>query len=147
MPEYFESRRAGFVISTDPARLDFAIIHDFLSRAYWAVGRPRLAAERAFAHSLPFGLYQGARQIGMARVVSDCAIFAYLMDVFIHEDYRGRGLGRWLIESILSHPDLKDVRRWVLATSDAHAFYARFGFKSISQSGSWMERLKPFPGE
>ena len=147
MQKYFESRRGEFSISTDPDRLDFAAICDFLTRAYWAKGRPREATERAYAHSLVFGLYDGPRQIGVARVVSDTAIFAYLMDVFIHEDYRGRGLGKWLLETILDYPDLKHVRRWMLATSDAHQLYARYGFRSTSQPDSWMERLQPFAGE
>ena len=147
MQKYFESQRGGFTISTDPARLDFDAIHDFLTRAYWATGRPREATERAYAHSLVFGLYDGSRQIGVARVLSDTAIFAYLMDVFVHEDYRARGLGKWLLETIFEHPDLKNVRRWMLATSDAHELYARYGFKSPSRPDSWMERLKPFPEE
>jgi GNAT superfamily N-acetyltransferase len=90
----FETHRDGLTISTDPARLDLDAICDFLTRAYWAKGRPREATERAYAHSLVFGLYDGSRQIGVARVLSDTAIFAYLMDVFVHEDYRGRGLGK-----------------------------------------------------
>ena len=147
MQKYYESQRGGFTISADPARLDFDAICDFLTRAYWAKGRPREATERAYAHSLVFGLYDGSRQIGVARVLSDTAIFAYLMDVFVHEDYRARGLGKWLLETIFEHPDLKNVRRWMLATSDAHELYARYGFKSPSHPDSWMERLKPFPGE
>jgi GNAT superfamily N-acetyltransferase len=143
----FETHRDGLTISTDPARLDLDAICDFLTRAYWAKGRPREATERAYAHSLVFGLYDGSRQIGVARVLSDTAIFAYLMDVFVHEDYRGRGLGKWLIETIFEYPDLKNVRRWMLATSDAHELYARYGFKSPSQQDSWMEKLKPFPNE
>jgi GNAT superfamily N-acetyltransferase len=147
MQPLFESHRDGLTISTDPARLDFDAICDFLTRAYWARGRPREATERAYAHSLVFGLYDGSRQIGVARIVSDYAIFAYLMDVFIHEDHRGRGLGKWLLETILEYPDLKNVRRWMLATSDAHELYARYGFKSTRQPELWMERLKPFAGE
>ncbi len=147
MSEFFESRRGEFVVSADPNRLDFNVIHDFLARAYWAQGRPRAAVERAFAHSLPFGLYEGSRQIGVARVLSDNAVFAYLMDVFIHEDYRGRGLGQWLLESVMSHPDLKDARRWMLATRDAHELYARFGFHPVDDPSLWMERIKPFPEE
>ena len=147
MPKIFESSRDGFLISTDPARLDFDVICDFLKRAYWAQGRPREAVERAFAHSLPFGLYEGSRQIGMARVLSDGAVFAYLMDVFIHEEYRGRGLGKWLVETVLAHPDVKNVRRWMLATSDAHELYARFGFQPIDDPTMWMQRIQPFPDE
>ena len=147
MQKIFESRRDEFLISTDPARLDFDVICDFLKRAYWAQGRPREAAERAFAHSLPFGLYEGSRQIGMARVLSDGAVFAYLMDVFVHEDYRGRGLGKWLVETVLAHPDVKNVRRWMLATSDAHELYSRFGFHPVEDPATWMDRIKPFPDE
>jgi GNAT superfamily N-acetyltransferase len=147
MRQYFESRCDELLISTDPARLDFDAICDFLTRAYWARGRSREATERAYAHSLVFGLYDGSRQIGVARVLSDTAIFAYLMDVFVHEDYRGRGLGKWLLETIFEYPDLKNVRRWMLATSDAHELYARFGFKSSSNPELWMEKLKPFPEE
>lgn len=147
MKKYFETRRDEFTISADPARLDFDVMYDFLKRAYWAQGRPRQAVERAFEHSLPFGLYAGPRQIGMARVLSDYAVFAYLMDVFIHEDYRGRGLGKWLLESVMAHPDLKNVRRWMLATRDAHALYSQFGFHPVEDPALWMERIKPFPEE
>ena len=147
MQQPFESRRGDFTISTDPARLDLDAICGFLTRAYWAKGRPDQATVRAYAHSLVFGLYDGARQIGMARVVSDTVIFAYLMDVFVQEEYRGRGLGTWLIETVLSHPDLKDVRRWMLATSDAHELYARFGFVPLDEPGNWMQRVVPFATE
>jgi len=147
MQKYFETHRDGLTISTDPARLDFDAICDFMTRAYWAPGRTRDVTERAFAHSLAFGLFDGPRQIGMARVVSDFTVFAYLMDVFVHEDYRGRGLGKWLIETIFDHPDLKNIRRWMLATRDAHELYARYGFVTPSEPKFWMERLRPFPGE
>ena len=147
MSNYFESQRDNLTLSTDPARLDMDAVCDFLSRAYWAKGRPRAATERAFARSLVFGLYDGARQVGIARVVSDFAIFAYLCDFFIHEDYRGRGVGKWLLDTIFTHPELKTVRRWMLATSDAHELYARYGFKSPGQPEIWMEWLRPFPEE
>jgi GNAT superfamily N-acetyltransferase len=147
MQSYFETQRAGLTISTDPARLDMDAICDFLARSYWSKGRPRAVTERGYANSLVFGLYDGTRQIGMARVVSDYAIFAYLLDVFVHEDYRGRGLGKWLIETVFDAPDLKNIRRWMLSTSDAHELYARYGFKSPGQPDSWMEWLRPFPEE
>ncbi len=147
MQRTFETQRDPFIISTDPAHLNVETIHGFLTRAYWAKGRPREITERAFANSIVFGVYEGERQIGMARVISDCAIFAYLLDVFIDEKYRGRGLGQWLIETILAHPELKNVRRWMLATQDAHELYARYGFKSPTEPEFWMERLRPFPGE
>ena len=147
MQKIFEVHREGLTISTDAARLDMDVICDFLTRAYWAKGRPRAATERAYQNSLVFGLYAGPRQVGVARVVSDFSIFAYLMDVFVHEDYRGRGLGQWLVATVLDHPDLKNVRRWMLATSDAHELYATFGFQVISDPRGWMERLRPFEGE
>src|SRR5688572_31307281 len=131
MPQILETHRDTFTISTDPARLDLDAICDFLKRAYWASTRPRERTERAIQNSLVFGVYEGDRQIGVARVVSDYAVFAYLCDVFIHEDYRTHGLGKWLIETVLEHPDLKEVRRWLLATYDAHGLYERFGFAAI----------------
>jgi GNAT superfamily N-acetyltransferase len=122
-------------------------IVDMLSRAYWAQGRPRERTDHALKNSLVFGVYQGGRQVGVARVVSDLSIVAYLCDVFIHEEYRGRGLGKWLVESIFSHPDLLTIRRWLLATSDAHELYRKLDFGGIMQPEMWMERLRPFPGE
>src|ERR1044071_4419236 len=131
MPQIIETHRDNFTISTDPSRLDLDAIFDFLSRAYWANTRPHERTERAIQNSLTFGVYEGNKQIGVARVVTDYSIFAYLCDVFIHEDYRAHGLGTWLIQTILEHPNLKEVRRWVLVTSDAHGLYKRFGFASI----------------
>jgi GNAT superfamily N-acetyltransferase len=142
-----EIHRDQFTISTDPSRLDMNTAHDFLSRSYWAKGRPRERTEQAFANSLVFGVYEGSRQIGMARVVTDYTIVAYLCDVFIHEDYRGHGLGKWLMQSMLEHPDLKHVRRWLLATDDAHGLYRQFGFEPLADVEKWMQRLRPFPNE
>src|SRR5919108_5898476 len=131
MPQIIEVHRDQFTISTDPVRLDRDAIVDFLTRAYWAKGRPPERTERALANSLVFGLYDREKQIGLVRVVSDYAIFAYLCDVFIHEDYRAHGLGKWLIQTILEHPDLTEMRRWVLVTNDAHGLYKQYGFTSI----------------
>jgi GNAT superfamily N-acetyltransferase len=147
MPHIFEVQRERFTISTDPARLDIDAVCDFLTRAYWANTRPRDRTERAIQNSLVFGVYEGERQIGLARVVTDYSIFAYLCDVFIHEDYRAYGLGKWLIQTILDHPDLRDMRRWVLVTNDAHGLYKQFGFTSIDDPEHWMQMLKPFPEE
>jgi GNAT superfamily N-acetyltransferase len=147
MSQLLETHRDQFTISTDPARLDINAIADMLTRAYWAKGRPRERTERALANSLVFGVYEGERQIGLARVVSDYAIFAYLCDVFIHEDFRGHGLGKWLMETILSHPNLQGLRRWTLVTSDAHGLYRQYGFTSLNDPDGWMEILRPFPGE
>ncbi len=147
MPQIFEVHQDQFTISTDPARLDMDAIVDMLQRAYWATGRPRERTERAFHNSLVFGIYDGDRQIGMARVVTDYSIFAYLCDVFIHEDYRARGLGKWLMQTIMNHPDLVDMRRWLLVTSDAHGLYRQFGFTTIEDPGRWMQIFKRFPQE
>lgn len=147
MPQITETHKDKFTISTDPSRLDVDAICGFLTRAYWASSRPRTYTERAIQHSLVFGLYDGDRQIGLARVVSDYAVFAYLCDVFIHEEYRGHGLGKWLIQTVLEHPELKDIRRWLLITTDAHGLYQQFGFKTIEDPERWMQNFKPFRQE
>ena len=147
MSQILETHRDRFTISTDPARLDIDAICDFLTRAYWANTRPPKRTEHAIQNSLVFGVYEGDRQIGVARVVSDYAVFAYLCDVFIHEDYRTHGLGKWLVETVLEHPDLKEVRRWLLATHDAHGLYERFGFASIEEPERWMQMVRRFPEE
>jgi N-acetylglutamate synthase-like GNAT family acetyltransferase len=147
MSQIIETHRDNFTISTDPSRLDMDAIFDFLTRAYWANTRPRERTERAIENSLAFGVYEGDKQIGVARVVTDYSIFAYLCDVFIHENYRAHGLGKWLIQTILEHPNLKDVRRWVLITSDAHGLYKQFGFASIEDPEHWMQNFKRFPEE
>ena len=147
MPQIIETHRDQFTISTDPTRLDLDTICDFLKRAYWANTRPRERTERAIKNSLVFGVYDGKQQIGVARVVSDYSIFAYLCDVFIHEGYRTHGLGKWLIQTIMEHPDLIEMRRWVLVTNDAHGLYKQFGFTSIEDPEHWMQYFKRFPGE
>ena len=147
MSQILETHRDRFTISTDPARLDIDAICDFLTRAYWANTRPCKRTEHAIQNSLVFGVYEGDRQIGVARVVSDYSVFAYLCDLFIHEDYRTHGLGKWLVETILEHPDLKEVRRWLLATHDAHGLYERFGFAAIEEPERWMQMVRRFPEE
>lgn len=120
---------SDYEISTDPARLDLDVIHAFLREAYWSPGIPRDVLERAIAHSIVFGLYapDGA-QAGFARVVTDRATFGYLADVFVLPAHRGRGLGVRIVDAVMRHPDLQGLRRFVLATADAHSLYARFGF-------------------
>jgi len=147
MPRILEAHRENFIISTDPTRLDVDAIAEMLTRAYWARGRPRERVDRSLANSLVFGLYDGEKQIGLARIISDYAIFAYLCDVFIQEDYRGQGLGKWLMQTVHSHPDLQGLRRWTLATRDAHSLYSQFGWTSLNDPNSWMEILNPFQGE
>ncbi len=140
MPDY---HRDGFTISTDPDRLDLDAIHGYLSRSYWAEGVPREVVARSIRHALCFGLYREAEQIGFARVVTDRATFAYLADVFVLEAYRGRGLSKWLMECIIIHPDLQGLRRWMLATQDAHGLYAQYGFAPLAHPDRFMERRPP----
>ncbi|MBL8061431.1 MAG: GNAT family N-acetyltransferase [Anaerolineales bacterium] len=136
-----EYKRDPFFISDDPARLDMDAICDFLSRAYWAETRPRDVIEKSIQYSLNFGVYDGKRQIGFARVVTDRAIFAYLCDVFIHEEYRGHSLGKWMMECVMAHPDLQGLKRWCLLTRDAHGLYHQFGFTELADPSRWMERF------
>jgi GNAT superfamily N-acetyltransferase len=143
MLQSFESHRDNLLISTDPARLDLDAITEMLTRAYWAKGRTREMVARTIQHSLVFGLYDGKHQVGLARVVSDYTTFAWLCDVFIREDYRGRGLGKWLMETIALYPDLQNLRRWLLATRDAHGLYRQYGFTSLDDPSRWMEKSKP----
>lgn len=130
-------------ISTDKDRLDVNLIVDYLSKqAYWAKGRSRLTVETSIEHSLCFGVYLEEKQIGFARVVSDFAIFAWLMDVFILPGYRGKGYSKQLLSAIFSHPDLQGLQRWGLNTKDAHGLYAQFGFKTVIDSDLYMERVR-----
>ena len=135
--------RDGYVISTDPARLDVDVIHRFLTESYWAAGVPRDVVKRSIEQSLPFGLYTENRQIGFARVITDRATFAYLADVFVLDEFRGEGLGKWLIEVVVSHSELAGLRRWMLATRDAHGLYRKSGFTELSQPERWMEKHQP----
>ena len=138
-----EYRNGKFVISTDPAKLDVDAIHAFLTQSYWARGIPRDIVARSIKHSLCFGVYEGPRQIGFARVISDFATYAYVGDVYILEAYRGQGLGKWLMDSITAHPDLQGLRRWSLMTRDAHGLYRQFGFTPLKNPDAYMERTNP----
>ena len=139
-----EWRRGEYVISTDPARLDRALIHAFLSRAsYWAEGIPFAVVTRALDHSLCFGLYAPSGQVGLARVVTDCATVAYLADVFVVDEHRGRGLSKWLMEVVVAHPALQGLRRFLLNTRDAHGLYRQFGFTTLTAAEWAMERFDP----
>ena len=135
-----EWHRDGFTISTDPARLDQDAIYAFLSTSYWARGIPRDVMERSIAHALPFGIYEGERQVGFARVVTDRATVGYLGDVFVLEPWRGRGLSQWLVECVLAHPELQGFRRWFLLTRDAHGLYEKYGFTPLASPDRWMEK-------
>ena len=130
-----------FEISTDKERLDVPMIHRFLTEeSYWAKTRTPDQTRRAIENSLCFGVYAGHRQIGFARVVSDFATFAYVGDVFVVAEFRGRGLSKRLIEAVVSHPDLQGLRRWLLATRDAHGLYEQFEFSGLKYPERWMER-------
>jgi GNAT superfamily N-acetyltransferase len=143
MFETFEVHQASFTISTDPARLQIEVIVAALRDSYWANQRSRDVIEQSLEHSLCFGVYHGEHQVGLARVITDYATFAYLCDVFILESERGHGLGRWLMQTVMTHPELQGLRRWMLATRDAHGLYAQYGFTALPAPERWMERFNP----
>ena len=139
-----EWKHGEYIISTDDARLDLNVIHDYLSNSsYWATGRSVETIKRSIENSLTFGLYKGEHQIGFARIVTDYATFAWVADVFVLDSFRGQGLGTWLMEVILSHPELQGFRRWTLSTKDAHELYRKFGFTELMRPERWMERHDP----
>lgn len=131
--------KGDFEISTDPARINVSVVYEFLTNSYWAKGIPAETVRRSIENSICFGVYCRKEQVGFARVITDRATFAYLADVFILPSYRGRGLSRWLMECIVGHPNLQGLRRWMLATRDAHGLYARFGFAAVKAPERWME--------
>ena len=139
--QIIEARRGDYLISTDPNKLDLAVIHGYLSgESYWAQGRPLDVMQRALEHSLCFGVYLGDRQMGLARIVTDYATFAWLCDVFILDPHRGRGLGKWLIQTVVAHPALQGVLT-VLGTRDAHGLYQGYGgFEPMQDLERWMLR-------
>jgi GNAT superfamily N-acetyltransferase len=163
LDEIVEHRRGEFLIGTDRSRLDLDVIHGFLTNCYWAKGIPREVVARSIEHSLCFGVYDGGgvdprlakearqgaptdrtlAQVGFALVVSDFATVAYLGDVFILDSHRGRGLSKWLMESIMQHPALQNLRRWILLTRDAHGLYAQFGFTPVKSPERYMELHRP----
>lgn len=139
-----EVNRDEYCISTDKSRLQIEIVQGFLANeSYWATTRTPEQTQRAIENSICFGLYYGENQIGFARVVSDKATFAYVGDVFVLEEFRGKGLSKWLMETIVAHPDLQRLRRWLLATRDAHGLYSQYGFGALKFPDRWMERTAP----
>ncbi len=139
-----EWQSGEFTISTDKKLLQTERIHEFLSvESYWANERTRKQTETAIENSLCFGVYEGARQIGFARVISDLATFAYIGDVYILAEFRGRGLSKFLMKTMLEYPELQNLRRWILATRDAHGLYEQFGFHSLNFPERWMEKPAP----
>lgn len=135
-----EFYREDYVISTDPSRLDLPWIHNYLSNdAYWSRGITFQVFRKSVENSLCFGVYHQATQVGFGRAISDLATFAYLSDVFIAESYRRRGLGKWLVDCILGYPELQGLRRWMLATTNAHGLYKQYGFTPLRRPESIME--------
>jgi GNAT superfamily N-acetyltransferase len=129
----------AFTVTDDPAQIDVDVVHDYLRRSYWAENIPRELVRRSIEHSLCFSVLAAGRQVGFARVISDRTTFAYLADVFVLEDWRGRGVSKFLVRCILAHPQLQGLRRWLLTTRDAHGLYRQFGFRPPAHPERLME--------
>jgi len=136
-------QRDDFTITDDFSALDITLIHDFLRHSYWAKEIPRETVVRSLEHSICFGMFYKDNQIGFCRVVTDCATFAYLADVFVIETFRAQGLGKWLVDCVLAHPDLQGLRRWMLSTLDAHWLYEKHNFVPLKHPDWFMEIAKP----
>ena len=142
-----EWHKDEYSISTDKSKLDVGTIHHFLyTTAYWAVGRPMTVVRKTIENSLCFGVYEGEKQVGFARIVTDYATFGWMCDVFILPSHRRRGLGKWLVECVVAHPDIKGLRRILLSSRDAHALYEKYGgFHSMHYPDTWMEKFTEIP--
>jgi GNAT superfamily N-acetyltransferase len=132
-----------YEITTDKSKLDLEVIHEFLKNSYWSPGIPRETLAKAMEQSLCFGVLQSGVLVGFARVISDYATFAYLADVFVLESHRGKGLSKRLMEAVIADPQLQGLRRFLLATRDAHGLYAQFGFKPLAAPPRFMEINRP----
>ena len=139
MPHH-EWQRDDCLVTTDPARVDLDFVHGFLTASYWAAGITRETVHRSIEHAIPFTLFVSGAPAGFARVVSDRATVAYVGDVFVLPEFRGRKLSVWLMECVMAHSELQGLRRWILLTRDAHGLYAKFGFNSLHAPERWMER-------
>lgn len=138
-----EWHEGEYTLTTDRARVDLGVVHDTLTRSYWATGIPLEVVRRSIEHSLNFSLLRGAELVGFARVITDYATFAYVGDVFVLEPHRGRGLSKWMMREIVAHPELQGLRRWALLTRDAHGLYELAGFTPLAAPERWMERWTP----
>ena len=136
--------REAYLVTTDKARLDLSLVHSFLKTSYWAGGIPAEVVRRSVKNSLTFGLFRDDEQVGFARVVTDYATFAYLADVFVLEPHRGQGLGKWMMEVVFSHPELQGLRRWMLATRDAHGLYRKYEFAELEEPQIFMEKYSAY---
>lgn len=143
MEGYVEQHRGEYCVSSNPDRLDLAAIHGYLSKSYWSPGIPREVLRRAIDGSICFGLFKQNSQVGFARVVTDRATFAYLCDVYVLDAHQRQGLGHWLIQVVIDHPDLQGLRRFVLVTRDAHRLYKKFGFLPLARPDGYMELYRP----
>lgn len=132
-----------YLITTDNSKIDFEVVHQFLATSYWCEGIPKPVLQKAIDNSLCFSVFHSKRQIGFARIISDFATFAYLADVFILEEERGKGLSKWLMKIIMAHPNLQHLRRFTLATADAHELYKKFGFTAPTKPKRMMEISVP----
>lgn len=137
---YFNYRFGDYTINNDPSKLNLKLIYEFLTESYWAKGRSFETVKTSVENSLCFGVYHNKKQVGFARLITDCSTFAYLADVFIIESYRSKGLGKFLIECILDHPCITDKTPIMLATHDAHELYGKYGFKSLENSQKYMRK-------
>lgn len=143
MHKIVEARQDEYLISTDPAKLDHKAVHAFLTTVYWCEGISLERVSKALDNSLCFGVYHQGKQVGLSRVVTDYATYAYLCDVYVLEAHRGKGLGHWMVECVMTHPELQNLRRFTLATRDAHGIYAAFGFTPPKAPERQMERHDP----
>lgn len=146
MNEHYEAAKESYLISTDKTKLDIdTIYHYLMQESYWAQGIPKAVVEKSITNSLCFGLYEESKQIGFARLVTDKATFAYLADVFVLPDHRGKGLSKWLMQTIHAHPELQTLRRWMLGTRDAHSLYEQFGWTRFTEAISqrFMQKHNP----
>jgi GNAT superfamily N-acetyltransferase len=141
--QVYEQRKDQFLVSTNREFLDLDVVYGFLTESYWALGIPRDVVARSIENSLCFGVYAETEQVGFARVISDLATYAYVADVFILESHRGHGLGKWLMECIMQHPELQGLRRWSLVTRDAHGLYGQLGFSPLRKPKNYMELHRP----
>jgi GNAT superfamily N-acetyltransferase len=143
MPEsIIEVAHGDYLISTDPSRLDLDAVHAYLTRVYWSEGISRELVERAARGAICFGVYHSTGQVGFARVITDAATFAYLSDVYVLDEHRGRGLAKAIMRAVMAHPALQSLRRFVLVTKDAHRLYEPFGFVPVANPESYMEILR-----
>ena len=135
----------GYLLTTDKQKMDIDAIHHYLTNSYWAAGIPKDVVQRSIANSLCFGILHNGAQVGFARLVTDMATFAYLADVYILEEHRGKGLSKWMMETIQSQPELQGFRRWLLATRDAHGLYKQFGWTELTEQANKSMMQRHFP--